>query len=67
MREDNTEHADVQHLLGDPLVHLAAVGRDPHQGRHLGGQRPALHDLAPVPLGVRGEDYAQARLSTTVS
>src|SRR5262249_56910279 len=28
VRETTAEHAEVEHLLGDPLVHLTAVRRD---------------------------------------
>ncbi|MNC88602.1 hypothetical protein D3C83_44340 [compost metagenome] len=48
MRPDDAEHAAVQHLLGDPLVHLDAVGRDAHHRRHRGRDRARLDDLPPV-------------------
>src|SRR5262245_47966105 len=46
--EDDPEHADVEHLLGDPLVHLVTVRRDAHEGRHLRRERPALDELAAI-------------------
>src|SRR5882724_10970239 len=48
VREDDAEHADVEHLLGDPLIHLAAVRRNAHERRHLRRERPALDELAAV-------------------
>jgi len=54
MREDDAKHADVEHLLGDPLIHLAAVGRNPHHGRHPGGQPAALQNLASVQHVLQG-------------
>jgi hypothetical protein len=38
----------VEHLLGDPLVHLGAVGRDAYHGRHRGRQGSGFHDLPAV-------------------
>jgi hypothetical protein len=48
MRENDAEHADIQHLLGDPLIHLTPVGRNPHHGRDFGGQGATFQDLAAV-------------------
>src|SRR6266516_1055705 len=46
--KNDSKDADVQHLLGNPLIHLAAVGRDSHHRRYLGSEGSARDDLAPV-------------------
>src|SRR6267378_8329680 len=48
MREDNSEDADIEHLLGDPTIHLYTVGWHAHHRRDRGSQRRAIDDLAPV-------------------
>ena len=48
MRPDDAVDAVVEHLLGDPLAGLAAVGRNPHEWGHRRRQAGAAHDLAPV-------------------
>src|SRR5205085_11228910 len=45
MRPDDAVDALVQDLLCDPLARLAAIGRDAHERRYRGSQRPSLQDL----------------------
>src|SRR5262249_38609579 len=48
VRPYDTIHADIQHLLGDPLAFLAAVGWDTHERRHRRRNAARGGDLPPV-------------------
>src|SRR4051794_12555071 len=48
MRPDDAVHANIQHLLGDPLTVLAAVWRYAHERRHRGRDAGRRGYLAPV-------------------
>ncbi len=48
VRPQHAVDAEVERLLGEPLVVLAAIGRDAHHRRHRGGERGALHQRAAV-------------------
>src|SRR5574341_356869 len=48
MRENNAEHADIEHLLGDPTIHFNAVRWNAHDRRHRGSERGAVDKLAAV-------------------
>jgi hypothetical protein len=48
MGKDDPKHADIEHLFGDPTVHLNAVGRYAHHRRNRGSQSSAIDDLAAV-------------------
>ena len=48
VRPDDAVDAEVQHLLGKPLVHLAAVRRDADERRDRRRQRSAVDDLLAV-------------------
>src|SRR5713226_2226564 len=48
MGKDDPEDADVEHLLGDPLIHLSAVGRNSHHRRDFRRERSSCENLAPV-------------------
>ena len=51
---DDTVDADVQNLLGEELVHLAAVRGDADDGRDLGGEGAASDDLPTVEHELEG-------------
>ena len=48
MRPDDAVDADIEHLLGDELVHLAAIGRDAHERRDGRREAARLQDLRAV-------------------
>ena len=48
MRKDNAKHADVEHLLGNPTIHLDAVGRNAHHRRHRRCQCAPIDELAAI-------------------
>src|SRR5262245_48929922 len=48
MRKDDSINADIEHLLGDPLIHLTAVGWNSNHGRDFGREGFSFDDLAPV-------------------
>jgi hypothetical protein len=54
MGENDAENADVEHLLGDPTIHLDPIGRDAHHGRYRRRQRRAIDDLAAVKHELQG-------------
>src|SRR5207248_4366586 len=48
MRPDDAVDANIEHLLGDELVHLAAIGRDTDERRDGRREAPRFHDLRAV-------------------
>ncbi len=48
MGKNYAVYTHIQYLLGNPLVHLSAVGRDPHHGCHRRGKYSPPHYLAAV-------------------
>src|SRR5215471_9895991 len=52
MRKDDSVDADIEHLLGDPLIHLAAVRWNSNHGSDFWRQRFSLDNLAPVEHGL---------------
>src|SRR5581483_11118483 len=54
VRPDHPVHARVEHLLGDPLVALAAIGRDAHQRGNGRRQGASVHELAAVQHVLQG-------------
>ncbi len=48
VRPQHAVDAEVERLLGEPLIVLAAIGRDAHHRRHRRGERAALHERAAI-------------------
>src|SRR5262245_64272340 len=52
MRKDDSVDADIEHLLGDPLIHLAAIRWNSNHGSDFWRECFSLDDLAPVEHGL---------------